>query len=125
MDQFVKELKPVRSRARPGADGRPLEKHVLKAVIDALRLDPRVARVERNQSGVFQEGNRVIRVGSKGKLDLTIYLKNGRYIECEVKRSPDVKLLSAEQTARIQSIRDSGGLSGWCWSVESALALIP
>jgi hypothetical protein len=112
-------------RARPGSDGKPLERHVLKAVVAALRLHPRVAKVERNQSGLFQDGDRLIRVGSKGKLDLTVYLKDGRYIEIEVKRGPDVKLLSPAQIARIKEIRSNGGLAGWCWSVESAIELIP
>jgi hypothetical protein len=103
----------------------PLERDVLKAVVDALRLDPRVARVERNQSGVFQDGSRYIRVGTRGKLDITVYLKDGRYIECEVKRSPNIRLLRPSQAQRIKEIRASGGLAGWCWNVESALALIP
>lgn len=98
---------------------------MLRAVMQALRMHPSVASVERNQSGVFQEGNRVIRIGSRGKLDLTVYLRDGRYIEIEVKRSPDVKLLSAAQLERIRSIRANHGLAGWCWSVESAIALIP
>jgi hypothetical protein len=123
--QFRKELKPLRKRSSPGAEGRPLERHVLKAVLGALRADPRVARVERNQSGVFQDGERFVRVGSKGKLDLTIYLKDGRYIEAEVKREFNVKLLSEAQKERIQSIRRAGGMAGWCWSVDSAIALLP
>jgi hypothetical protein len=118
-------LKPLRKRSSPGADGRPLEKHVLKLVVDALRLDKRVARVERNQSGVFQDGNRFIRVGSKGKLDLTVYLLDGRYVEIEVKRSADVRLLRDAQRQRIHAIRSAGGLAGWCWNVESAIALLP
>lgn len=118
-------MKPKRVHRPAGSDGRPLEKHVLAAVIAALRLDRRVASVERNQSGVFQDGERYVRVGSRGKLDLTVYLKDGRYIEIEVKRAPDVKLLSSAQWERMKSIRASGGLSGWCWSVESALALLP
>jgi len=118
-------LKPLRKRSSPGADGKPLEKHVLKAVMDALRLDKRVARVERNQSGVFQDGNRFIRVGSRGKLDLTCYLLDGRYIEIEVKRAPNASLLRDAQRKRIQAIKSAGGLAGWCWSVESAIALLP
>lgn len=116
---------PKRQVSAPGSDGRPLERDVLKAVIAALRADPRVASVERNQSGVFQDGNRYIRVGSKGKLDLTIYLKSGKYIEAEVKREPNVKLLSEAQSQRIKDIRAAGGMAGWCWNVDSAIALLP
>ena len=112
-------------RAKPGANGRPLERDVLRAVIKALRSDPRVASVERNQSGVFQDGEHYIRVGSKGKLDLTVYLRDGRYMEVEIKRANVESLLSAEQRERLRSIRASGGLAGWCWDAQSALALLP
>ena len=118
-------LKPLRKRSSPGADGKPLEEHVLKAVMDALRLDKRVSRVERNQSGVFKDGNRYIRVGLNGKLDLTVYLLDGRYVEIEVKRAPNVRLLRDAQRQRIHAIRSAGGIAGWCWNVESAIALLP
>ena len=122
--QFQTEVKPLRSRSTPGADGRSLEKNVLKAVIKALRADPRVASVERNQSGVFQDGERWVRVGSKGKLDLTVYLKSGRFAELEVKRDERTKP-DERQLQRIEHIIRSGGIAGWCWSIESALALLP
>ena len=124
MPQFQSEVRPLRQRSTPGADGRPLERDVLKAIIQALRLDRRVASVERNQSGVFQDGSRYIRVGSKGKLDLTVYLKDGRYAEIEVKRDPHTKP-EEHQFQRIEHIKRSGGIAGWCWSIESALAILP
>jgi hypothetical protein len=117
---------PVPKQRTPRAirpSGIPLERDVIKAVVKILRYDHRVSRVERNQSGVFQDGNRYIRVGMKGKLDLTVYLKSGRYIEIEVKR-PGAKP-APHQAARIAEIRAQGGLAGYCWSVESALALLP
>lgn len=115
---------PKRVQRAHGANGRPLERGVLKSIVAALRLDPRVASVERNQSGMFQDGNRFVRVGSRGKLDLTVYLKSGRYAELEVKRDAKAEP-SDEQKARIEQIRRSGGIAGWCWSIESALALLP
>jgi hypothetical protein len=124
MNELQTEVKPLRERSSPGADGRPFERNVLKAVFKALRADPRVSRVDRNQSGVFQDGERYVRVGSKGKLDLTVYLKDGRYIEIEVKR--DMKALPSDaQWQRIKAIRGAGGLAGWCWNVPSAIALLP
>jgi hypothetical protein len=102
---------------------KPLERDVLKAIVQALRLDRRVARVERNQSGVFQDGNRYIRVGVRGKLDLTVYLKTGRFIEIEVKR-PGGKP-EPHQQKRIDDIRAAGGLAGYATSVEEALELLP
>ena len=121
---FQRPLPPIRNRTRGrSASGKPLERDVLKAVVQVLRYDKRVARVERNQSGLFQEGDRTIRVGTPGKLDLTIYLKDGRYLECEVKR-PGGKP-NPKQASRIEAIRAAGGLAGYCWSAESALALLP
>lgn len=119
---LCREVPKERAPAKPS--GKPLERDVLKAVMQALRWDPRVARVDRNQSGVFQDGNRYIRVGSKGKLDLTVYLKSGKFAEIEVKRGPGEKLRE-RQAQRIEEIRAAGGIAGWCWSIESALALLP
>ena len=112
-------------RAAPGASGKPLERNVLKEVIAALKADPRVSRVERNVSGSFVQGNSYVTVGAKGKLDLTVYLVDGRYAEIEVKRSPHVHLLRPGQLERIKSIRASGGIAGWCWNAASAIALLP
>lgn len=124
LDQFKTEIAPKRIQRAQGSDGRPLERNVLKAVIKALRGDPRVSRVERNQSGMFQDGDRIISVGARGKLDLTIYLRSGRYMELEVKRDGKTQP-SGEQRARITKIKAAGGLADWCWSVESALAVLP
>lgn len=118
------KLPPLPKKRGPrSASGKPLERNVLRAIIQALRLDPRVASVERNQSGVFREGDRFIRVGTRGKLDLTCYLKDGRYIEIEVKR-PGGKP-KPHQAARIEQIRQAGGLAGYATSPEEALALLP
>lgn len=119
------KLPPARARpSRYKRSDRPLERDVLKEIMTVLRNDPRVARVERNQSGVFKEGNRYVRVGTRGKLDITCYLRSGRYIEIECKRDNKEKP-TPEQEARIAAIRREGGLAGWAWSAESALALIP
>lgn len=118
------EVGPKRVRKPRGtASGVPLERDVLKQIIRALRADPRVAMVERNQSGLFQDGNRYIRVGSRGKLDLTVLLTSGRYAEIEVKRpgrKPD-----PHQLERIEAIRKNGGIAGYATSPEQALELLP
>jgi hypothetical protein len=67
---MLNALPPKRHRVKRPVDGKPAapyERDVLVQIIKALRADPRVARVERNQSGVFQDGNRYIRVGVRGK----------------------------------------------------------
>ncbi|HZM36005.1 MAG TPA: hypothetical protein VFC18_16105 [Burkholderiales bacterium] len=119
-------LPPLAHRIRRTADGTPalpLEKHVLKAALKALRADPRVAFADRQQSGVFTEGERVIRVGAPGKLDVVGMLKSGQYIELEAKRpgqKPD-----ARQSMRIAFIREHGGISGYFTSAAEAIALLP
>jgi hypothetical protein len=125
--KFCQALPPKRHRVRRPVDGKPAapyERDVLAQIIKVLRLDPRVSRVERNQSGVFQDGNRYIRVGVRGKLDLTVYLKSGRFAEIEVKRDFKTKP-DAHQLERIAQIKREGGISGWAWSPESALAILP
>ena len=131
---FQREVKPKRlARVKPETSldidaihrkrEVPLEKKVLADVLHALRHDPRVAHVERTQSGLLQDGDRYIRVGFKGKLDITGFLQGGRYFEIECKRpggKPDPR-----QAERIATIKANGGISGYCWSAESALALLP
>jgi hypothetical protein len=101
----------------------PLEKHVLKAALKALRADPRVAFVNRQQSGLFADGDRHIRVGTPGLLDLNGMLLGGQYFELEAKRpgqKPDER-----QALRISAIKAGGGISGFFTSAEEALALLP
>ena len=91
--------------------------------MQALRYDPRVGSVQRTQSGLFREGDRFIRIGTPGHLDLVVYLKSGKYVAIEVKapgRKPDVR-----QATRIAQIIAQGGLAGWADSVEGAMALLP
>lgn len=122
----IAALPPKRDRIRRPVDGKPvvpLEKHVLAEVLDALRQDPRVALVDRRQSGVFQEGERYIRVGTRGTLDISGMLIGGIYFEVECKRpgqKPD-----ARQANRIEAIRRNGGIAGYATSAEEAIALLP
>lgn len=123
-ERLCTKVPELRTRRPNGSSGRPLERDILKEIVRVLRNDPRVSSVERNQSGVFQDGNRFIRVGVKGKLDLTVYLKSGKYAEIEVKRDSK-SALTPEQSTRIAQIKRAGGIAGWAWSAESALALLP
>lgn len=117
---------PKAREIRRPVDGRPvvpLEKEVLASVLEALRNDPRIWICDRRQSGVFMEGERYIRVGQKGHLDISGMLRGGKYIELEVKRPGEKP--NERQQERIEHVRKGGGISGYCWSVESALALLP
>ena len=123
--EFTVPIPPARKpRARRSASTTPLERDVLASVLAVLRHDPRVAIVDRRQSGLFQEGERYIRIGNPGHLDISGLLRGGKYYEFEVKRAKNVKP-DARQAERIELIRKNGGISGYCWSVESALALLP
>ena len=120
-------LPPKADRIRRTSDDKPalpLEKHVLKAALKALQRDPRVAFVNRQQSGLFTEGLRTIRVGTPGLLDLHGMLKgSGRYFEFECKR-PGNKL-DERQATRILFVIANGGISGFFTSAAEALALLP
>lgn len=113
----------ARRPRQPGPIDRPLEKHVLKAALHALRLDPRVWLVDRQQSGLFMEGDRHVRIGAVGHLDIKGMLKGGKYFELEAKRPGEKP--TDRQLDRIARVRDGGGISGWFTSVEEALALLP
>ena len=126
LDTFTRKLPPKRDKVVRPVDGRPvvpLEKDVLADALQALREDPRVAICDRRQSGVFQEGERYIRVGQRGHLDVSGMLHGGRYFEIEAKRpgeKPDER-----QRERIAHIQRAGGISGYFTSAAEALALLP
>ncbi len=123
--QFVTLLPPKRDRVKrsDGTPAHPLEKEVLADALQALRNDYRVWIVDRQQSGMFQDGDRFIRVGRKGHLDIKGMLKGGRYFELEAKR-PGEKPDELQQQ-RIEHVRKGGGISGYFTSAAEALALLP
>ncbi len=111
-----------RARRASGTSGIPLERQVLKAVLQFLRHHPKVASVERTQSGLFMQDTRTIRVGFVGKLDISGFLKGGRAFEVEVKRPGGQ--LTAAQSARIAKLTAAGALTGCVTSVEEMEALL-
>ena len=121
--EFQVAIPKARKPRTRSASSTPLERDVLASALEALRLDRRVAFADRQQSGVFQDGDRYIRVGTPGKLDIVGMLKGGRYLELEAKRpgqKPDER-----QALRIAFVITGGGVSGYFTSVEEALALLP
>ena len=119
---FQQEL-PAAPKKRILDPSKVYEKDVLADVLQALRRDPRVALVMRQQSGVFMDGDRHIRVGTPGMLDIGLMLIGGRYAEIECKRpgqKPDER-----QAERIAAIKRNGGIAGYVTSAEEALALLP
>ena len=117
------EIPPPPKKRAPRDSEIPLEKEVLADVLQALRCDPRVALVDRRQSGTFMDGDRYIKVGVKGTLDISGMLHGGRYFEIECKRpggKPDTR-----QWERIAGIVANGGIAGCATSADEALALLP
>lgn len=124
--RFEAAIPPKRNLVKRPVDGKPAvpyEKEVLKDCLEALRKDPRVVILERSQSGVFLDGDRYIRVGTPGKLDITFMLVGGRYGEIECKR-PGLKP-DERQQQRIEAIRSGGGIAGCAHSGAEALELLP
>lgn len=119
-------MKPApqpRIRRTSEPSGKPLERDVLRAILEALRAHPAVCFAWRLQSGVFLEGNRTIRVGFKGMPDICFMTKRGIFGAIEVKRPGGQA--TPEQAAVLERIWTGGGIAGTCSSVEQALALIP
>ena len=120
--QAQSALPPQRVKRTRSASGKPLEKHVLRAVLDALRHHPKVAWVARMQSGLFMQDDRMIRVGYRGLPDIVFMLKGGRLgcVECKSESGR----LTSEQQSTIELIRAHGGCAGVARSVEDAIAIL-
>ncbi len=117
--QFKSQVREYRPR-KPS--GERLEKHILADILAALRKHPKVARVERRQSGVFVDGERFIRVGRRGEPDICGMLHGGRTFKIEVKRpgeEPDER-----QQRHLDETRAAGGIAGCAHSVEEAIVLL-
>lgn len=110
--------KPVRTRqARPG---RVTEAQVLKAVLAALRVHPRVARCWRMNAGAVMGEGRYMRLGPTGIADVIGYLKTGQFLAVEVK-APD-GTVAEHQEAFLAHVRAAGGVAFVARSVEDVFA---
>ena len=101
---------------------RPLERVILRDIIKLLRSHSKVAFAHRQQSGVFREGERVIRVGIVGLPDINGMLVGGRYLGIEVKRHGGT--VSAAQQHRIDQINRNGGLGFVAYCVDDVIQKI-
>jgi len=114
--------KPKRAYAKRTASAQT-EASVLTAIRDYLRLHRDVAFCWRMQSGVFVDGERMIRVGFKGLPDLIGMLRyTGRLFAIEVKR-PGGKA-TPEQHEVLDWVRKQGGLAGVASSIEEAIVIV-
>lgn len=117
-----------RTRAAPKPSGNPTEAQVLKAVLAAVRLHPKVARVWRQNSGTFAEQNRdgstrYVRANTAhGMSDLMGFLKDGRVLAIECKSATG--RLQPHQKEFLYKIVAAGGVAGVARSVDDAIALL-
>ena len=112
---------PVRTPIRADAASMPtpkppLEAAVLKAVIRALALHPRVAWAHRMNVGAFRDADRFVRVGFKGCSDIIGQTTDGRFLAVEVKR-PGGKP-TPDQTDFIDRVNSAGGVAFVARSVD-------
>lgn len=111
-------LKPGPERAKSVKREAP----ILAAILQMLRLHPKVATVERRQVGAFMSGERYISVGRRGDPDITGILKGGRSYFIEVKAPgsyPD-----ENQRQRIEELLAAGAVGGVARSIEEAKEII-
>lgn len=108
----------------------PLERDIQRVILEALRLHPAVARIERTNTGAGRfmgkdgKAGRFVRFGFQGQADLTGVAKDGRVIAIEVKRPRTRTDVSPAQRAYLDQVRAAGGYAGVACSVEEAFAVV-
>src|SRR3990167_3677460 len=125
---------PPRKRAeRLDAPHKPLERDIQRAIIEALRLHPRVLKVVRfNSGGSMHRGangkDYLVMFSSEPVPDLFVLLKAPpRICWLEVKRpgwDRPRDLREERQSAFLAAVREAGGIGQFVRSVEEAIAAI-
>ena len=126
---------PVRKRLpRLDAPHKPLERDIQRAIIEALRLHPRVIKVTRfNSGGSMHRGSdgrdRLVLFSSEPVPDLFVLLRDSKagFAWLEVKRpgwSRPTDLREERQAAFLAAVREAGGIGQFVRSVDEALAAI-
>lgn len=125
---FAAPTQPARRKRGTLAPPRPRETEVQKLILDALLVHPKVAWIERTNTGagrfVGRDGKpgRFVRYGFRGQSDLSGMLRDGRVLAIEVKR-PN-KDLSPKQAQHLARVRAGGGVAGVARSVEDAFRIV-
>ncbi len=96
-----------------------LERDVLPVVLLALRMHPKVAWAERLNTGAAVYGERYVRFGWPGMLDITGQLKDGRRLDVEAKRPG--KWATPDQTATIEMVVRNGGVAFVAHGVDDVI----
>jgi hypothetical protein len=124
--------RPRKQRAeRLDAPHKPLERDIQKAIIEALRLHPRVIKVTRfNSGGSMHRGadgrDRLVLFSSEPVPDLFVLLRGG-FAWLEVKRpgwSRPTDLREERQAAFLAAVREAGGIGQFVRSIDEAIAAI-
>ena len=107
----------------------PREVDIQKVILDALRMHPMVARIERTNTGAGRllgpnGAGRFVRFGFPGQADLTGTSTDGKTIAIEVKRPTTRSSVTDEQRRYLQTVRDAGGLAGVATCYEEAAAIV-
>jgi len=128
-EALVPAAPKARALRRP-VDGRPvvpLEKDIQRAVLQFLRVHPKVAAVWRTNSGTFTEQNRdgsmryISANTMPGMSDVCGVLKGGRAFFFEIKR-PGAKATTL-QLQFLQRMHDAGALALVVYSIDSLVNL--
>ncbi|MBY0578448.1 MAG: VRR-NUC domain-containing protein [Burkholderiales bacterium] len=109
---------PIPKKTERKKNARP-EAAILAAVLAALRNHPRVAWIERMNSGAIKTDDRFIRYGFRGCSDIIGQLKGGRILAVEVK-APGGRL-TPEQCDFLDLVTRHGGLAFVARSADDVL----
>jgi hypothetical protein len=134
MQRALDKVKPPPLRKRlPKLDAphKPLERDIQRAIIEALRLHPRVIKVCRfNSGGSMHRGangkDYLVMFSSEPVPDLFVLLRNG-FAWLEVKRPGWAKptdLREERQAAFLAAVREAGGIGQFVRSVDEAISAI-
>lgn len=127
----VKPPPPRKRLPRLDAPHKPLERDIQRAIIEALRLHPRVLKVVRfNSGGSMHRGangkDYLVMFSSEPVPDLFVLLRGG-FAWLEVKREGWQRPSDAReerQAAFLAAVREAGGIGCFVRSVDEALAAI-
>lgn len=96
-EKWLNNVGPKRTRAKQVVTAAS-ESQILKAIMQLLRHHPKVARVWRNNSGMFQVDNRWIRANTaRGMSDIAGQLKSGVALYIEVKAARGIVMEHQQQ----------------------------
>lgn len=104
-------------------NGDPKEGDIQALVLRALSRHPRVAWIERYNSGAVKAGGRYVRYNTnRGQSDLMGQLKTGELLAIEIKKPGERPTF--EQQAFLDTVVKNGGCAGWVDKWEDAVKLV-